>query len=280
MPAHDWTRVQSGLFHHFHQDWCTEIARALNRGLLPKGVYALVEQRVDGPEPDVIAVQSTSKTTPTAGGGTATLTAPKTKLSARTVSDAARYAAKANRISVRHPLGHVVAVIEVVSPGNKDSKNAMRSFVAKAVEFLRAGVHLLVLDLFPPSDRDPQGIHAAIWDELATEPFTLPAGQPLTLVSYQVAEDIVAHIEPIAVGDTLPDMPLFITPDAHVSVPLEATYTATAGRRPGTDPRHRVGRNGGGVSVMQTWPASRWTPAAPGRRECRCRSVCRRSAGR
>lgn len=46
-------------------------------------------------------------------------------------------------------------------------------------------------------------------------------------MSYQVAEDIIAHIEPVAVGDLLPDMPLFITPDAHVPVPLEATYTAT-----------------------------------------------------
>jgi len=226
MPAHDWTHVQSGLFHHFHQDWCTQIARSLNAGVLPKGVYALVEQRVDGPEPDVIAVQSKQQPK-SGGGGTATLTAPKTKLANRTLSDAARYAARANRISVRHPLGHVVAVIEVVSPGNKDSKHAIRAFVAKAVAFLRAGVHLLIIDLFPPSDRDPQGVHAAIWDELATPPFTLPDGLPLTLVSYQVAEDTVAHIEPIAVGDPLPDMPLFITPEAHVLVPLEATYAAT-----------------------------------------------------
>ena len=227
MPAHDWTRVQSGLFHEFHQSWTVRIKDSLNAGLLPKGVYALVEKRVDGPEPDVIAVQSKQMPKAGGGGGTATWTAPTTKLSARTVSDAARYATRANRISVRHPLGHVVAVIEIVSPGNKDSKNAMRSFVAKAVEFLRAGVHLLIIDLFPPSDRDPQGVHAAIWDELATEPFTLPAGQSLTLVSYQVAEEMVAHIEPSAVGDPLPDMPLFITPEAHVLVPLEATYAAT-----------------------------------------------------
>ena len=57
MPIHDWTRVASGSFHHFHQDWSIEIARALNRGRLPKGVYAYVEQRVNGPEPDVIAAE-------------------------------------------------------------------------------------------------------------------------------------------------------------------------------------------------------------------------------
>lgn len=35
MPLHDWTRVPSGLFHHFHQDWSIEITRALNRERLP-----------------------------------------------------------------------------------------------------------------------------------------------------------------------------------------------------------------------------------------------------
>jgi hypothetical protein len=32
------------------------------------------------------------------------------------------------------------------------------------------------------------------------------------------------HIEPLAVGDSLPDMPLFLEPDLHVEVPLEPTY--------------------------------------------------------
>lgn len=138
-----------------------------------------------------------------------------------------RYAQKANRISIRHPLGEVVAVIEIVSPGNKDSRHSLRSFVEKAVAFLRNGIHLLIVDLFPPSARDPQGIHKAIWDELADDPFELPAGKPLTLVSYQTGDGITAHIEPLSVGDPLPDMPLFLTPREHILVPLEATYAAT-----------------------------------------------------
>lgn len=231
MPIHDWTRVPSGLFHHFHQSWSVEIARALNGGLLTKGFYALVEQKVDGPEPDVIAVEMKKSahqpsTTP------ATLNPPKTALTARVSSDAARYARRANRISIRHPLGEVVAVIEIVSPGNKDSRNSLRSFVEKAATFLRPGIHLLIVDLFPPSDRDPQGIHKAIWDEFTDESFELPAVNRLTLVAYQAAGEFTAHIEPVGVGDTMPDMPLFLTPDAHVLVPLEATYIATWGMCP------------------------------------------------
>ena len=227
MPIHDWTRVQSGLFHHFHQDWSVEIARTLNRGLLAKGYYALVEQKVDGPEPDVIAVEMKKRAKPAGGSPTATLDPPKAALTAHIASDAARYARRANRISIRHPLGEVVAVIEIVAPGNKDSRNSLRSFVEKAVAFLRNGVHLLIVDLFPPSARDPQGIHKAIWDEFADEPFELPAGKRLTLVAYQAGGDFTAYIEPVGVGDTMPDMPLFLEPGAHVLVPLEATYAAT-----------------------------------------------------
>lgn len=103
MPVHDWTRVQSGLFHDFHQSRSVGIKNALNDGL-PMGYYALVEQKVDGPEPDVIAID---------GAPTATLEPPKAALAACIASDAVRYARKANRISIRHPLGQVVAVIEM-----------------------------------------------------------------------------------------------------------------------------------------------------------------------
>lgn len=225
MPVHDWTRVSSGLFHEFHQSWSVRLKDALNGGVLTEGYYALVEQRVDGPEPDVIAVETQK---PDSTLAAATLELPKTKRIVRASSDAALYARKANRISVRHPLGHVVAVIEIVSPGNKDSRHALRSFVEKAVAFVRNGVHLLIVDLFPPSpERDPQGIHKAIWDEIADEPFELPADKPLTLVAYHSINDYIAYLEFVGVGDPLPDMPLFLSRTAHVLTPLEATYEAT-----------------------------------------------------
>ena len=52
---------------------------------------------------------------------------------------------KANRIAIHHELGRVVAMIEVVSPGNKDIKHAVASFIAKAVDFIRNGIHFLVM---------------------------------------------------------------------------------------------------------------------------------------
>jgi hypothetical protein len=83
---------------------------------------------------------------------------------------------------------------------------------------------VLVVDLFPPTKRDPQGLHKAIWDEFEDEDFALPANMPLTLASYSAGPVNTAYVESVAVGDTLPDMPLFLEPEVYVPVPLEATY--------------------------------------------------------
>lgn len=230
MPIHDWTRVESGLFHEFYQSWSVRIKDALNGGRMPKGYYALVEPKVHGLEPDVIAVEtgpSRKSKRDEPSGGLALADPPRTKLIAAIERDSANYARRANRIVVRHHLGRVVAVIEIVSPGNKDSKSALAAFVQKAVAFLNAGVNLLIVDLFPPSRRDPQGVHKAIFDEFQDLPFELPAGKPLTLVSYRAIENLTAYIEPVAFGDAMPDMSVYLTPDEHVRVPFASTYDAT-----------------------------------------------------
>jgi Protein of unknown function (DUF4058) len=229
MPAHDWTHVDAGLFHDFHQTWSIELKNALNGGILPKGYYALVEQRVGGPEPDMIAVETSrkGKSKPDRGGTTALAEPPRTRLVKPLESAAEVYARKANRITVRHPLGTVVAVIEIVSPGNKSSRVAVRSFVEDSVEFLEARVHLLVIDLFPPTPRDPERLHNAIADEFGEQSIEFPAAEPLAFVGYDAGYPRTAYIETAAVGDSLPSMPVFIEPGRHVLAPLETTYTAT-----------------------------------------------------
>ncbi len=223
MPIHDWTRVSAGIYHDFHQDWTIEIRRTLNRGILPPGYYALADQRVSGPEPDVVALRLRGPE-PT-GGLIVAETPPRIKRAARVETEAALYARKANRIAIHHELGRVVAMIEVVSPGNKDSKHAIASFVDKAVDFIRNGIHFLVIDPFPPTPRDPSGIAQAIWDELVGEPLaTRPADKPLTVAAFDAGEPLTAYVDNGAVGDRLPDAPLFLAPGWYVNVPLEQTY--------------------------------------------------------
>jgi hypothetical protein len=228
MPIHDWTRVDANLFHDFHQTWTIVLRNALNGGLLPKGYSALVEQHAGGVVPDLIGLQRRKRSdrpTKPAGGAVVTATPPKTLHLIRAQREIS--ALRGNRITIRHPLGRVVCVIEIVSPGNKGSRSALRSFVEKTIDFLRQGVHLLVVDLFPPSVRDPQGIHKAIWDEIEDEPFELPPDKPLTLAAYVADVPKLAYVQPLGVGDVLPDMPAYLDVDSYVPVPLESTYQAT-----------------------------------------------------
>src|SRR5438132_1542519 len=134
MPIHDWTRVDAGLFHHFHQQWTSVLCNALNAGVLPPDYFALVDQRIQGPIPDVLALQlsSPSKKPEAEAGSTALTAPPPTRLVRRT--EAEIYAGRANRITVRHRHGDVVAVIEIVSPGNKGSRSEFRTFIEKSAD--------------------------------------------------------------------------------------------------------------------------------------------------
>lgn len=231
MPLHDWTRVDAGIYHDFHQGWTISLRNALNAGRLPHGYFAMADQVVEGPIPDVLTLRSDS---PSPGPGRespegATLllaeVPPRTRFTVLADEEEV-YARRANRILVRHRLGEVVAVIKIVSPGNKSNRTALYAFVTKARDLLDKGVHLLIVDPFPPGRRDPQGIHKAIWDEIRDDPFELPADKPLTLVSYRAGSPKTAYIEPVAVGDLLPEMPLFLNAERYVPAPLEASYAA------------------------------------------------------
>jgi hypothetical protein len=229
MPIHDWTRVDAELFHHFHQDWTIELCRALNAGRLPPGYVALTDQHISGPIPDVLTLQRGPKAPGKRGpeGGLAVATAPpKARFVIELEEDT--YARRANRIRIQHRHGQVVAVIEIVSPGNKNTRTALRAFVRKTADLIWQGIHLLVVDLFPPSERDPQGIHKAIWDEIGERPFELPADKPLTVAAYRAVPTKTAYVEPVAVGDELPGLPIFLTEAGDYAVaPLEETYRAS-----------------------------------------------------
>jgi hypothetical protein len=97
-------------------------------------------------------------------------------------------------------------------------------FVEKALQFIRSGIHFFFVDLFPPTTRDPQGLHAAIWSQMTEYDFQLPQGKPLTVASYSCGVTRQAFVEAVAVGDSLPTMPLFLQADRYVRVPLESTY--------------------------------------------------------
>ncbi len=226
MPMHDWTEVEPTIYHHFHQTWSVEICDSLNAGLLPPGLSALIEQHTGGVVPDVLAVE---RRTPRRKRTSGTAVVPTTRMKIETQANT--LLRRANRVAIRHRLGEVVCIIEIVSPGNKASRSAVRSFVEKTHEFMRAGVNVLLVDPFPPGPRDPHSLHKLIWDEIEETPFEMPADEPLLLAAYKAADDTVglspiAYLEPFRVGAVMRDMPAWIDPDFFVEVPLERTYQA------------------------------------------------------
>jgi hypothetical protein len=230
MPIHDWTTVKSGIFRAFHHGWIEEIARALNRGLLPDSYYAMPEQVAAGFGPDVLTLQGDpwnerGRFGEDAGAATVLRNRPRTRFMAET--EAEFYRRKKSSVVVHHASDdRIVAMIEIVSPGNKSNRHAFQAFVDKACELLEHRIHLLIVDPFPPGPRDPRGIHAAIWEQVQDEPFQPSAAEPLTVVAYEAGLTTRAYIECAAVGQPVPDMPLFLEPDGCVMVPLEATYAA------------------------------------------------------
>ena len=232
MPVHDWTRVRSGTFHHFHSSWITHLSEALNRGLLPPGFFALSEQHAGNIVSDVLTLTSpewtntrTDSTGAAAPAGALALADAPPDVSLRVgLNEEDTYRLRRRTISLRQePDNRVVAMIEIVSSGNKESVKHLESFVNKSVEALKNGIHLLIVDLFLPNAINPSGIHGAIWDDT----FEQPADRPLTLASYNAdIEEPETFIEPIRVEQPLPDMPVFLDANWYVNVPLEATYEA------------------------------------------------------
>jgi hypothetical protein len=239
MPVHDWKRVTAGTFHHFHLGWIAELCRVLNGGLLPRGYYALAEQVAGEIIPDVLTLQQAGSASGAAelreefgsGGGpwlTVTEAPPRVSVMA-TNSEAVTLALRQKRIVIRHATGdRVVALIEIVSPGNKETEAMLQALIEKGAAALEQGYHLLILDLWPPGAFDPAGIHAALWSLVGGATYSPPADRPLTLAAYEVCAPglFKAYVEPFKTGAELPEMPLFLAPEHYINVPLERTYTA------------------------------------------------------
>lgn len=237
MPLHDWSRVESGIFHDFHGSWITEIRNALNAGLLPADHYALAEQRAGEYVADVLTLHTpptaqqleSISNTPTpldSTGGTALAEAPL-KLSHHETIEL-DYLQLQRSITIRHLSTHrIVAIIEIVSPGNKQQLAHYEQFIQKILQTIRSRISVLLVDVLATGTFDRDGINATIRNFLA--PHATPITDPprhSTLATYcpdppRTVDIYTEHVKPLK---PLPDMPIFLTPERYVNVPLESTY--------------------------------------------------------
>src|SRR5262245_33877268 len=149
MPIHDWTRVDDGIFHAFHLAWLGELQKTLNSGVLPSDYYALAEQFEGSVGPDVLTLQGNgvdvgepAEGDSSATGGPLTLvrTPPQTRFT--THLSIPNYVSLRRTLIIHHVSGdRVVALLEIISPGNKASVYAFRTFLHKATGVLARGYH-------------------------------------------------------------------------------------------------------------------------------------------
>jgi hypothetical protein len=230
MPVHDWTRVQTGSFHHFHCAWITHLAEALNGGILPSGYYALAEQHAGRLIPDVLTLRLPERLADTAPdeGGLAVAEAPPRVARRLVASPEASYRMQRRTLAIRHTSHHrIVAMIEVVSPANKDRRTSVDELVDKIDSVLHFGCHVLLADLLPAGLYDPRGIHGSLWERYdSASADEKPGANVLTFASYVAGPLPEAYVESVALGDSLPEMPLFLQVDSYINVPLDETYQA------------------------------------------------------
>lgn len=230
MPLHDWTRVDAGTFHHFHTTWITHLSEWLNGGALPEGYYALAEQHAGLMVGNVLTLQapvSRPGLGPHPRGAVALAEAPPRVARRIVMSQAATYRALRKTLTIRHVSGHrVIALIEIVSPANKDRPKSVEEFVAKIHSALKCGVHVLVVDLFLPGPHDPGGIHEAVGDFWNPDDEETEREGPYTFASYLADEMPEAFLSDLGLGSPLPEMPLFLDTDSYVNIALDPTYQA------------------------------------------------------
>ncbi len=191
MPLHDWTDRPG--WEGLHIFWMTEIARAL-RADLPAGYRAvigsspLVAIGSTGVKPDVAVTNGSHPPQP--HPAPASTPEPDVEVAVATLEEDASVQVERD--------GRLIAVVELVSPRNKDRPTAREQYAARLEQELPA----------PPA---PSVVSYRVGPSAAT------GGRMLAVWQH-----------PLEIGTALPRMPLALTPDESVMIDLESTYSRAA----------------------------------------------------
>jgi hypothetical protein len=213
----------------FHGAWAAAMARLLNQGILPPGYYAVPLVDFDGPvEIDVAALRGHGTTV---AEGELGAPQPWTAPAPGAAVAVEMPAVDAVEVQVFADDGdpRLTAAVELLSPRNKDRPQARRAFAVKCVGYLQQGSSVVVVDTVTTRRAD---LHGEILSLLgvAAGAVATPAG--LSAVSYRAPgregeeQQLQLWPEPLALGQALPTLPLWIAADFSVPLDLEASYRA------------------------------------------------------
>jgi hypothetical protein len=213
------------------------IVMALNRELPPR---YLAEPRVHlgvSMEIDVTAFDEEMPAPPASGfgadeGGVATATAvwapPRPTFAVAT--DLPDQYAYEVRVFDTWRDRRLVAAVEIVSPANKDRPENRRAFVTKCAALLQQRVSVVIVDLVTTRQFN---LYGGLLDLIGqADPALAPEPPPLYAAACRwTRREEAWHFEswmhPLALGQPLPTLPLWLADDFAVPLELEASYEET-----------------------------------------------------
>jgi hypothetical protein len=220
----------------FHAFWAAAIGEALNRVLPSRYVAAIHSHLGSRVEADVSEWEETATGgEPVSGNGDQGGVAVKFYApphTALTMSIVFPDDLEVRVLDLRED-AQLAAVIELVSPGNKDRPETRRLFAAKCAAYLSRGVGLIVVDIVTNAHFN---LHNELIELLrAGDAFVMPDEAFLYTVAYRPAHreesslvDLWPH--PLTTGQPLPVLPLALRGNGAVPVDLETTYTEARAR--------------------------------------------------
>ncbi|MFO0850670.1 MAG: DUF4058 family protein [Gemmataceae bacterium] len=232
MPLHDHFRSPVNDTHHWselHGGWPMEIVRTLF-DLLPPRFHAAPRLYLGSPfEVDVATTEDDrSPKAPSRGGGTATQTASAPTFTVE--ADLAEQDEYEVLVYDDERERTLVAAVEVISPSNKDRPESRAKFITKVSSLLSQEVCVSLID--PVSIRRAN-LYADLLTQLGhVDPQLAPTPPPLYAVTLRTRQPpkgkklplLDAWFFPLAVGQPLPTIPLWLGPDQCIQLPLEPSY--------------------------------------------------------
>lgn len=211
-------------WHGFHQAWAITLASDLNQRL-PDGWFAepnvQFQIEIDVGAFDVRDGVQSSLAAPDRDAATLSWTAPEPTLVLEVPSWSDVVAVE---IYAPGRPRNLAGAIELVSPSNKDRPESREQFVAKCERYLHLGLGLLIVDVVTSRRANLQ---QALLERFAPDheaPVT-----PLFACSYQPRTigdrlRLEMWLSPLAVGQPLPTLPLYLRDGPLLAVNLQQTY--------------------------------------------------------
>jgi hypothetical protein len=220
-PLHRWES--------FHNRWANAIADALDRAL-PRRFFAEVQTHL-GTQVEADVAEFEGPPNPeeapngVAGGVAVQVYAPPVatmfmpalypddfEVQVRDANDDAR----------------LVAVVELVSPRNKDRPAARRAFGVKCAAYLQRGIGVITVDTITTRQANMHNELVGVME--LGDSFKMPVEESLAAVAYRPARhgeanEIDVWAVALTIGGTLPVLPLALLRHGPIPLDLEATYT-------------------------------------------------------